>query len=116
MVETVKEEEKIVLNRPQIIAERNAQKVSAFSLKSIQKKQAIKKVLVSQQPDQDALPTEDFSEEDFIKVWHKYTKKLENCSRTCVLHFKIMILTFLLKWMKPKLNDMHTLLWRNFKS
>ncbi|MBW2937923.1 DNA polymerase III subunit gamma/tau [Aureisphaera sp. CAU 1614] len=77
VVETVKEEEKIVLNRPQIIAERNAQKVSAFSLKSIQKKQAIKKVLVSQQPDQDALPTEDFSEEDFIKVWQKYTKKLE---------------------------------------
>ncbi|HAT64226.1 MAG TPA: DNA polymerase III subunit gamma/tau [Flavobacteriaceae bacterium] len=77
VVKTVREEEKIVLNRPQIIAERNAQKVSAFSLKSIQKKQAIKKVLVSQQPDQDALPTEDFSEEDFIKVWQKYTQKLE---------------------------------------
>ena len=33
--------------------------------------------MVSQQPDQDALPTEDFSEEDFLKVWQKYTKKLE---------------------------------------
>lgn len=77
VVEDIEIQEKVILNRPQIIAERNAQKVSAFSLKSIQKKQAIKKVLVSQQPDQDALPTEEFSEKDFIKVWQKYTKKLE---------------------------------------
>ncbi|MEZ4817868.1 MAG: DNA polymerase III subunit gamma/tau [Flavobacteriaceae bacterium] len=62
---------------PEIIAERNAQKVSAFSLKSVQKKQALKKVLAAQEPDADELPTEDFSEKEFLAVWYRYSKKLE---------------------------------------
>ncbi|MEZ4779323.1 MAG: DNA polymerase III subunit gamma/tau [Flavobacteriaceae bacterium] len=62
---------------PEIIAERNAQKVSAFSLKSVQKKQALQKVLAAQEPDDHELPTEDFSEKEFLAVWYSYSKKLE---------------------------------------
>lgn len=82
--ETQKEEEEILekpnvsISNPQLIAERNAQKVSAFSLKSIQKKQAIKKVLVSKEAELDELPTEAFSEKDFLNAWDEYSKKIEN--------------------------------------
>ena len=67
-----------VIERPQLIAERNAKKVSALSLKSIQKKQQLKKEQVAKQPDQENLPSEDFSEEAMISAWNEYTTKVEN--------------------------------------
>ncbi len=67
-----------VIERPQLIAERNAKKVSALSLKSIQKKQQLKKEQVAKQPDQENLPSEDFSEEAMISAWNEYTAKVEN--------------------------------------
>ena len=69
--------EKKVIQRPQILAERNTKKVSALSLKSIQKKHELKKEFVAKLPDEDNLPTEDFTEEQMQKAWHAYTKKIE---------------------------------------
>ncbi len=66
-----------VVERPQIIAERNARKVSALSLKSIQKKQQLKKALIANQPDEDNLPAEDFSEEDMRDAWSNYAEKVQ---------------------------------------
>ncbi len=66
-----------VLERPQILAERNAKKVSALSMKSIQKKQEIKKELVANQPDAENLPVNDFSEGDMQAVWAEYTAEIE---------------------------------------
>ncbi|AVI51874.1 DNA polymerase III subunit gamma/tau [Pukyongia salina] len=74
-------EEKIeqprVIERPQILAERNAKKVSALSLKSIQKKQQLKKELIANQPDQENLPVTDFTEEEMQTAWADYAKKVE---------------------------------------
>lgn len=66
-----------VIERPQILAERNAKKVSALSLKSIQKKQQLKKELVANQPDAEKLPEEKFSENEMQKAWTAYAKKIE---------------------------------------
>lgn len=66
-----------VIERPQILAERNAKKVSALSLKSIQKKQELQKELVAKQPDQKNLPKEAFTEPEMITAWNEYTKKVE---------------------------------------
>lgn len=66
-----------VIDRPQILAERNAKKVSALSLKSIQKKHEIKKELVANQPDAKNLPTEHFTEDEMKLAWTDYTKKIE---------------------------------------
>ena len=65
------------MERPQIIAERNARKVSALSLKSIQKKQQLKKELIANQPDEDNLPAENFSEEDMREAWSNYAEKVQ---------------------------------------
>jgi DNA polymerase-3 subunit gamma/tau len=72
-------EEKVekVIERPQIIAERNAKKVSALSLKSIQKKQELKRELVANQPDQQNLPVESFTEDDMQLAWNDYASKIE---------------------------------------
>ena len=67
-----------VIERPQIVAERNAKKVSALSLKSIQKKQELKKELIARQPDAQNLPTETFTEEEMISVWNEYSKEIES--------------------------------------
>ena len=67
-----------VIERPQILAERNAKKVSALSLKSIQKKQEIKQELVANQPDAENLPTNDFSEEEMQAAWTEYTTNVES--------------------------------------
>lgn len=78
--ETVSEEVVVkerVIERPQILAERNAKKVSALSLKSIQKKQQLKKELIANQPDQENLPVTDFSEEEMQTAWLDYAKKVE---------------------------------------
>lgn len=66
-----------VIERPQILAERNAKKVSALSIKSIQKKQELQKELVAKQPDQKNLPKEAFTEPEMITAWNEYTKKVE---------------------------------------
>ena len=66
-----------VIERPQILAERNAQKVSALSLKSIKKKQELQKELVANQPDQENLPRESFTEEAMLSAWKTYTEKME---------------------------------------
>jgi DNA polymerase-3 subunit gamma/tau len=66
-----------VIDRPQILAERNAKKVSALSLKSIQKKQEMKQELVANQPDADNLPVNDFDEETMQTVWNDYATIVE---------------------------------------
>lgn len=72
----VAEPEKVI-ERPQILAERNAKKVSALSLKSIQKKQEMKKELVANQPSPENLPTNDFTEEEMQAVWNDYAAIVE---------------------------------------
>ncbi|MCZ4319539.1 DNA polymerase III subunit gamma/tau [Aequorivita viscosa] len=67
-----------VIERPQILAERNAKKVSALSLKSIQKKQEIKEEIVANQPDAENLPFNDFSEDEMQAVWAEYTTNVES--------------------------------------
>ncbi len=67
-----------VIDRPQILAERNAKKVSALSLKSIQKKQQMKQELVASQPDIKNLPVDDFSEEAMQTAWKDYALIVEN--------------------------------------
>ncbi|MDN3723620.1 DNA polymerase III subunit gamma/tau [Aequorivita sp. SDUM287046] len=67
-----------VIERPQILAERNAKKVSALSLKSIQKKQEIKQELFANQPDAENLPVNDFSEEEMQAAWTEYTANVES--------------------------------------
>ncbi len=67
-----------VIERPQILAERNAKKVSALSLKSIQKKQEIKQEMVANQPDAENLPVNDFSEEELQNAWTEYTINIES--------------------------------------
>ena len=52
-------------------------RVSALSIKSIQKQQQLKKELIAKQPDQQDLPKEEFTEEAFLKAWLAYTKKIE---------------------------------------
>ena len=66
-----------VWERPEIVAERNAKKVSALSLKSIQKKQQLKKELVANKPDVNNLPAEAFTEDNMLTAWKKYTQKIE---------------------------------------
>ena len=67
-----------VIERPQILAERNAKKVSALSLKSIQKKQEIKQEMVANQPDAENLPVNVFSEENMQAAWIEYTTNVES--------------------------------------
>lgn len=66
-----------VIEQPQILAKRNASKISALSLKSIQKKQEIKEMQVANQPDIEQLPTEVFSEEEMKSAWREYTNLVE---------------------------------------
>jgi len=66
-----------VIERPQILAERNAKKVSALSLRSIQKKHQLKKELIARLPDEENLPTEEFSESQMQEAWTAYAKKVE---------------------------------------
>ncbi len=67
-----------VIERPQILAERNAKRVSALSLKSIQKKQEIQQEIVANQPDAKNLPVEIFSEEEMLTAWKEYTANVES--------------------------------------
>lgn len=60
-----------------VIVERTSTKVSALSLKSIQKKHQLQKEQVAQQPDEENLPSNAFSEEQMIVFWDEYTTALE---------------------------------------
>ncbi len=66
-----------VIERPQILAERNARKISALSLKSIQKKQQLKEEFIASQPEKDNFPTEEFSENEMKEAWHAYSQLVE---------------------------------------
>lgn len=66
-----------VIERPQILAERNARKISALSLKSIQKKQQLKEAFIANQPDEEKLPIEEFSEDEMKKAWLDYAQLVE---------------------------------------
>ncbi|MCH9659834.1 MAG: DNA polymerase III subunit gamma/tau [Bacteroidetes bacterium] len=67
----------IVIERPKILAESKAKRVSALSLKSIQKKQELQKEFVASKPDEKNLPKEPFTEEAMQTAWASYTKKVE---------------------------------------
>ncbi|MEP2935677.1 MAG: DNA polymerase III subunit gamma/tau [Gilvibacter sp.] len=58
------------------IAKRNAQRVSGLSLKSIQQKQALKRELAAKSVTHEELPTEDFTQNDFVTSWKHYTQKM----------------------------------------
>jgi len=59
------------------ISIKNPKKVSALSLKSIQKKQEIKRDFESNLPDQKDLPEDTFSEEKMLEAWKEYASKIE---------------------------------------
>lgn len=69
--------ENTVSQRPQILVERSTKKVSALSLKSIQKKHDLKKEFVDKLPDEKNLPKEDFTEEAMQAAWKSYAEKIE---------------------------------------
>jgi DNA polymerase-3 subunit gamma/tau len=66
-----------IIERPQILAERNAKKVSALSLKSIQKKHEMKQELVAKKPDAKNLPYKDFTEDEMLTAWRSYSAIIE---------------------------------------
>lgn len=66
-----------VIQRPQKLAERNARKISALSLKSIQKKQELEQEINAKQPSQENLPTENFTENEMKEAWHAYSQRVE---------------------------------------
>ena len=91
----------IVEERPQIVAERNAKRVSALSLKSIQKKQELKEEIAANKPQAKNLPTEVFSEKEMLEAWNKYSKKVEKQGKFNLLSHLTMGI--------PKLKE-HTIL------
>ena len=72
-----KKEEKVI-ERPQILAERNAKKVSALSIKSIQKKNQMKQELVANKPDAKNLPFDDFTLDEMLVAWQSYSTIIED--------------------------------------
>ena len=64
------------IQQPQPISEEVSSKkrVSALSLKSIQKKQQLTKEINARVPNQENLPTEDFTLEQMITHWNAYTE------------------------------------------
>lgn len=64
--------------RPKISSQRKTNKISALSLKSIQKKQELKKQRIENLPDVENLPANDFNEEQMLSAWNEYTKKVES--------------------------------------
>ncbi len=92
----------ITKEHPQIAAERNTKRVSALSLKSIQKKQELKEEIAANKPQAKNLPTEEFSEEEMIEAWNKYAKKVEKQGKYNLLSHLTMGI--------PKLKDQTILL------
>ena len=64
------------IQQPQPIKEEVSSKkrVSALSLKSIQKKQQLTKEINARVPNQENLPTEDFTQQQMITHWNAYTE------------------------------------------
>ena len=64
------------IQQPQPISEEVSSKkrVSALSLKSIQKKQQLTKEINARIPNQENLPTEDFTQQQMITHWNAYTE------------------------------------------
>ena len=65
-----------VIQSPQVIKEEVSSKkrVSALSLKSIQKKQQLAKEISDRSPSKENLPTEDFTQGQMIEHWNAYTE------------------------------------------
>ena len=65
-----------IIQQPSLIKEEVSSKkrVSALSLKSIQKKQQLTKEINARIPNQENLPTEDFTQEQMITHWNAYTE------------------------------------------
>lgn len=63
------------------IARRNAEKVSALSIKSIRRKQEIKQELVSATAVHDDLPEDAFTEKEMRAAWEEYSLKLKRKGR-----------------------------------
>ena len=63
-------------HKPQVINQENTSKkrVSALSLKSIQKKQQLAKEISDRSPRKENLPTEDFTQQQMIEHWNAYTE------------------------------------------
>lgn len=59
------------------LGERNAQKVSAFSLKSIQQKNELERDFKKKHVNKDDLPKENFTETDLQLAWKEYARILE---------------------------------------
>jgi DNA polymerase-3 subunit gamma/tau len=59
------------------VAERNAKRISALSLKSIKKKQQLEKELVANNPIEKELPKNKFTKEEMVNAWNNYTLKIE---------------------------------------
>lgn len=75
-------EEKPPVAKPKIdITRGNSNKVSALSIKSIQKKQDLKKQREAATTPQKELPKEEFTQEDIEVAWKAYTKKMERKGR-----------------------------------
>lgn len=68
---------KNVPEQPPVATERKARKVSALSLKSIQKKQELKQELAANQPKVEDLPVNDFTEDQMLTYWKEYTTAVE---------------------------------------
>jgi len=67
-----------VVKKPVISSERKTNKVSALSLKSIQKKQQLKEEIAANKPINVDLPVEAFTEKEMLEAWSKYAKKVES--------------------------------------
>lgn len=52
-------------------------KVSALSIKSIQKKQEVKEIINSRLPNKESLPTQPFTEKQMQEMWGIYSSKME---------------------------------------
>ncbi len=67
-----------VIDRPQLLAERNADKISALSLKSIRKKQEIALERLTNTLEEENLPSNDFTETEMLMAWKGYAETIEN--------------------------------------
>lgn len=88
------------VKKPVITPERIKNKVSALSLKSIQKKQQLKEEIAANKPVNKELPVEVFTETEMLDAWSKYAEKVEKEGKYNLLSHLTMGI--------PKLKD-HTI-------
>lgn len=65
------------IKRPQVRLGRNTNRVSALSLKSIQKKQEIKQEILANKVEGPKLPKEDFTKKAMLEAWNEYSSIVE---------------------------------------